>query len=243
MAWSTRELADLAGTTLKAVRYYHEIGLLEEPERGANGYKRYRLRHLLRLVRIRRLADLGVPLSDIAAVQESAESAEQVLRALDAELAASIERQQRIRDELAGLLRHRTLLDLPPGFPEAAAALPESDRALLLAYSRVFGSPVMAAVRDLVTLPRAPVDDEFDALSEDADEPTRQALAERMAPEIQRQQRAHPVLADPVAQLNGPHTASVVVQALVERYSPAQLDVLRRATGLLAADGDRPRPD
>ena len=31
MPWSTRELAELAGTTVKAVRHYHEIGLLDEP--------------------------------------------------------------------------------------------------------------------------------------------------------------------------------------------------------------------
>jgi hypothetical protein len=59
MAWSTRELAEPAGTTLKTVRHYHRIGLLEEPERAANGYKRYRVKHLVRLLRIRRPADLG----------------------------------------------------------------------------------------------------------------------------------------------------------------------------------------
>src|SRR5204863_5377681 len=39
MAWSTREIAELAGTSLRAVRHYHEVGLLAEPERRANGYK------------------------------------------------------------------------------------------------------------------------------------------------------------------------------------------------------------
>lgn len=63
--WSTREIAEFAGTTLKAVRHYHRIGLLEEPERSANGYKRYGIKHLIRLMRIRRLVDLGVALSDI----------------------------------------------------------------------------------------------------------------------------------------------------------------------------------
>ena len=33
MGWSTREVAQLAGTTLRTVRHYHEIGLLDEPER------------------------------------------------------------------------------------------------------------------------------------------------------------------------------------------------------------------
>ena len=33
MAWSTRQLAELAGTSLRAVRHYHDVGLLPEPER------------------------------------------------------------------------------------------------------------------------------------------------------------------------------------------------------------------
>ena len=50
MAWSTRQLAELAGTTVKTVRHYHEIGLLSEPERASNGYKQYRTEHLVRLL-------------------------------------------------------------------------------------------------------------------------------------------------------------------------------------------------
>jgi DNA-binding transcriptional MerR regulator len=68
MAWSTRQLGDLAVTTVKAIRHSHEIGLLEVPERTANGYKQYQAAHLLRLLQIKRLRDLGVPLSQIAAL-------------------------------------------------------------------------------------------------------------------------------------------------------------------------------
>ncbi|MGY0020961.1 MerR family DNA-binding transcriptional regulator [Streptomyces sp. YJ-C3] len=39
MAWSTREIAELADVSLRAVRHYHEVGLLSEPERRSNGYK------------------------------------------------------------------------------------------------------------------------------------------------------------------------------------------------------------
>jgi len=31
VAWSTRELAELAGTSVKTVRHYHQLGLLDEP--------------------------------------------------------------------------------------------------------------------------------------------------------------------------------------------------------------------
>ncbi|MFE6709480.1 MerR family DNA-binding transcriptional regulator [Streptomyces sp. NPDC057695] len=37
MPWSTRDIAELAGTSLRAVRHYHHIGLLDEPDRLSNG--------------------------------------------------------------------------------------------------------------------------------------------------------------------------------------------------------------
>ena len=68
MAWSTRELANLVGTTVNTIRHYHRLGLLDVPEREYNGYKQYEVRHLVRLLRIRRLVSLGVPLSQIGEV-------------------------------------------------------------------------------------------------------------------------------------------------------------------------------
>ncbi|MGP9539942.1 MerR family DNA-binding transcriptional regulator, partial [Brachybacterium sp. AOP43-C2-M15] len=41
MSWSTSELAGIAGTTVKTIRYYHHIGVLPEPDRASNGYKQY----------------------------------------------------------------------------------------------------------------------------------------------------------------------------------------------------------
>jgi DNA-binding transcriptional MerR regulator len=234
--WSTRELAEIAGTTLKAVRHYHQIGLLEEPARTANGYKQYRVTHLIRLLQIRRLVDLGVPLADIAAVQESDEGAEQLLRSLDAELAASIERQQRMRKELAGILRHRTLAALPPGFGEVTGDVSAADQAFTLLGSRIFEPWVMDALRDLLTMPRTEAARQFDALTEEASDETRQRLAERFAPDIHRGQQKHPrlkELADQGAAGKDPHTWSVVLQAVVELYNPAQIDVLQRANAIL----------
>ena len=61
MTWSTRQLAKLAGKTVKTVRQHHEIFLFDEPERSSNGYKHYEVTHLVRLLRIKRLVDLSVP--------------------------------------------------------------------------------------------------------------------------------------------------------------------------------------
>lgn len=106
MAWSTRQLAELAGTSLRAVRHYHEVGLLDEPERGSNGYKHYGVAHLVRLLRIKRLTELGFSLAQIAEMGEGGGHPGEALRALDAELAATIERLYRVRVELAVILRH-----------------------------------------------------------------------------------------------------------------------------------------
>ncbi len=231
MPWSTRELAELTGTTLKTVRHYHRIGLLAEPERASNGYKRYRIEHVVRLLRIRRLVDLGVPLSDIPAVEESDESAEQTLRALDAELKASIERQQRMRADLARILRQPGLVELPPGFEGDAAAWSDADRALLMVYSTVLDAPAMTALRELQAMPREPVEARFDTLPADADENTRQRLAEDYAPAARRRLANHPSLTDEAA-----HKAlgkPVVLHGLVELYNPAQIDVLQRVHQIL----------
>lgn len=114
VAWSTRQLAELAGTSVRAVRHYHDVGLLAEPERRPNGYKNYGTPHLTRLLRVKRLAGLGFSLAQIAKMGEAAEPPEQSLRALDADLAATIERLQRVRAELARTLRRTTPTEPPP---------------------------------------------------------------------------------------------------------------------------------
>ena len=91
MAWSTREVAELAGTTVNTVRHYHREGLLELPDRTSNGYKQYQVRHLVRLLQIRRLRELGVPLDRIEQVGTTGENSTEALEAIDADLAASIE--------------------------------------------------------------------------------------------------------------------------------------------------------
>src|SRR6266542_2462821 len=59
------QLADYAGVTIKAVRHYHKRGLLEEPPRDSSGYRRYSAEHATDLVKIKTLAEAGVPLARI----------------------------------------------------------------------------------------------------------------------------------------------------------------------------------
>src|SRR5207248_1259042 len=154
MAWSTREIAELAGTSLRAVRHYHEVGLLAEPERRANGYKQYGVAHLVRVLRIKRLTDLGFSLSQIAAMGDSDDHPEEALHALDAELAATIERLQRIRVELGLIMRQALPTDLPAEFaPAARAEMSEADRSLITVMTRVLGPAPRQAYADLLQNP------------------------------------------------------------------------------------------
>ena len=62
------QLADYVGVTTRAVRHYHQRGLLPEPERDASGYRRYGAQAVVDLIRIKTLADAGVPLARIQAL-------------------------------------------------------------------------------------------------------------------------------------------------------------------------------
>jgi DNA-binding transcriptional MerR regulator len=59
------QLASYAGVTIKAVRHYHKRGLLAEPPRDSSGYRRYTAEHAIELVKIKTLAEAGVPLARI----------------------------------------------------------------------------------------------------------------------------------------------------------------------------------
>ena len=62
----SKEIADLAGVTVRTLRHYRKIGLLREPERAENGYCEYTVDDLIRLLRIKTLSSLGFSLVDIA---------------------------------------------------------------------------------------------------------------------------------------------------------------------------------
>jgi DNA-binding transcriptional MerR regulator len=59
------QLAAYAGVTIKAVRHYQKRGLLEEPTRDSSGYRRYTAQHAIDLVKIKTLAEAGVPLARV----------------------------------------------------------------------------------------------------------------------------------------------------------------------------------
>lgn len=241
MAWSTREIAELAGTSLRAVRHYHEVGLLAEPERLANGYKQYGVSHLVRVLRIKRLVDLGFSLSRIADVVDGDDHPEDALRTLDAELAATIERLQRARVELGLILQESAPTDLPAELAPATDQLTyAADRSFVTVMGTVLGPKGMAAYAEFVRNPSSdPAGAEFADLPADADERTRAELAERMASFVRSVYDRHPGLS--TLHDDAPRGREFVRQtvgtAVAELCNPAQVDVLRRLGALLAEEG------
>ncbi|MFE2499846.1 MerR family transcriptional regulator [Streptomyces scopuliridis] len=172
MPWSTRQLADLADTTVNTIRHYHHLGLLDEPERRHNGYKQYEVRHLVSLLRIRRLAELGVPLSQIGDVSADTDSTPGVLRNLDAELQRRIERLKKARTDIAAILRARASADVPAGFESVASRLSEADSSMIHIYGQLYDQNALADVQKMVEANTDDVSADIDRLPADADEET-----------------------------------------------------------------------
>jgi DNA-binding transcriptional MerR regulator len=116
------QVAEYAGVTVRAIRHYHDRGLLPEPARDASGYRRYDARALLDLLRIKVLADAGVPLARVAqALAAGPEELDRTLREIDAALSAQVLDLERRRERIAALAAgERALLA-----PDLAAYLEE----------------------------------------------------------------------------------------------------------------------
>ncbi|MDG4780067.1 MerR family transcriptional regulator [Micromonospora sp. WMMD961] len=98
------QLAAYAGVTVRAVRHYHQIGLLREPERDASGYRRYGASAVVSLIKIRTLADAGVPLSKISQLLDADAAAfSEAVQRIDQRLCEDIERLEASRRQIAQL--------------------------------------------------------------------------------------------------------------------------------------------
>lgn len=139
------ELAGVVGVTTRAVRHYHHLGLLPEPERLSNGYRHYTLRHAVALARIRRLTELGLGLAEVRDVlaEDAGKDLVEVLTELDEDLARQ---EAAIRDQRRRL---RALLDageLPADGPLSPAL------SALLARVPGSGSAMAAKDREILAL-------------------------------------------------------------------------------------------
>jgi DNA-binding transcriptional MerR regulator len=98
------QLAEYAGVTIKAVRHYHRRGLLLEPPRDTSGYRRYTAEDAIALVKIRTLAEAGVPLARIGGLL-AAEPGEfaAAIGEIDRKLQERAEQLVRTRERIARL--------------------------------------------------------------------------------------------------------------------------------------------
>ncbi|MBA7666188.1 HTH-type transcriptional regulator CueR [subsurface metagenome] len=62
------ELAKEAGVTVRTIRYYEELGLLEAPKRKNSEHRRYTKKDLVYLLRIKQLKEYGLTLGEIAEI-------------------------------------------------------------------------------------------------------------------------------------------------------------------------------
>ncbi|MFF4079195.1 MerR family transcriptional regulator [Streptomyces sp. NPDC001777] len=146
------QAAAFVGVTVKTVRHYHKLGLVEEPERDGSGYRRYGSADLLRLVQVRTLAAAGVPLAETGPLVD-ADAADLAVALVDVErqLTERIEELTARRDTLHRLADgNRALL------PDRAVALLERMPGL------GFTEDEVAAAREGLVLARALVPEGFD---------------------------------------------------------------------------------
>ena len=114
------QLAAHAGVTVRTVRHYHAKGLLPEPERDASGYRSYDAKAVVDLIRIRTLADAGVPLARVEELLHADdEQFAQAVTDIDRRLRTEIRERKRHRERIARLAAGDSLA-LPP---EAVAYL------------------------------------------------------------------------------------------------------------------------
>ncbi|GHI10147.1 MerR family transcriptional regulator [Streptomyces cellostaticus] len=145
--------AAFADVTVKTVRHYHRLGLVDEPERDGSGYRRYGSSDMLRLVQVRTLAGAGVPLAEIGGLLDA--DPERFASALD-----DVER--RLTDRIEELIARRAVLH----------RLAAGDRLLLperacLALDRLaelgFSADYVAIQQEALILARALVPEVFDS--------------------------------------------------------------------------------
>jgi DNA-binding transcriptional MerR regulator len=107
------QLAAYVGVTTRAIRHYHAQGLLPEPARDASGYRRYDAKAVVDLVRVKTLADAGVPLARIGhLLSATPDEFASAVATIDRTLANKIGDLQDHRSRLADLT-HGERLFLP----------------------------------------------------------------------------------------------------------------------------------
>ncbi|MEW2584762.1 MerR family transcriptional regulator [Streptomyces virginiae] len=240
------EIAAVVGVTTRAIRHYHHVGLLPEPERRPNGYRAYGVRDAVLLARVRRLTELGLSLDEVRDVlaDDAGRDLADVLEELDADLA---------RQEAEIKERRRRLAVLLAAGPGEGEPLSPALAALLARAPRTT-SPTAAKDREHLTLldaSGAGGQEVYAALGPLAEDPGVLALYERLdelADAPVDDPRIPGLAAELVAAVPEevfaaiPRDGVVVTgfkEALLAEYAPAQAEVVRRVMEAFMDRGGR----
>lgn len=192
------QLASYAGVTVRAVRHYHATGLLPEPGRDGSGYRRYDAAAVVRLIRIRTLAEAGVPLARVAdLLHADADEFGAAVADIDARLRSEIRAKQEHRRRIAQLAAGDSLA-LPGeavdyldrlralGLPEGYVELERDAWILVAAHAPDRMGELMAdKVRQLEDPEVVGLYREFAALADwEPDDPRLVDLADRLAAQV-----------------------------------------------------------
>ena len=111
-AFSSGELASLAGVSSDTLRHYERKGVLTRPRRSSNGYRQYPAEALQRVQLVRRALSVGFTLDELSTIlkiRDQGGAPCQEVRTLAAQKLSNIESQlrdlTRLRDELRTTLR------------------------------------------------------------------------------------------------------------------------------------------
>lgn len=254
MAWSTRELANIARVSARAIRHWHDVGILPEPARRLNGYKQYESAHLVHVLRIKRLTALGfrldrigdllstsaAPLSDDVAAPTPAEATVAELTELREELDGRIAELERVRRDIDELLARGTSPDLSPAALRVQGVLGEDrtsrDVAVLLGhltdedYLSAVVDRLAEADKDLLALERELTALPANSTAEHIDDLSLR-LAARARDFITASERIEPPdSADPSPQLS----VALISEILLGPMNPAQRRVMENVFEALA---------
>jgi DNA-binding transcriptional MerR regulator len=126
MAYSVKELADLAGVSTRTLHYYDEIDLLLPSSIESNGYRQYDTQAVIRLQQILFYKELGLSLKEIKAMLDT--PGFDMVAALEShksDLESKTERLLEILDTIENTIKHlkgepfMSDADLFKGFDEA----------------------------------------------------------------------------------------------------------------------------
>jgi DNA-binding transcriptional MerR regulator len=192
------QAASFVGITIKTVRHYHRLGLVDEPVRDTSGYRRYGSADLLRLVQVRTLAGAGVPLAEIGDLLDAdperfASALEDVRRRLNEQIEDLVARRDTLHrlahgdrvllpDRACAVLDRLTALDFGPEYVDGQREALVLSRALIPAVFDSFLTQLEQRLEDpeYVELTKRG----WEARSWDPDDPRIEDLATALADKL-----------------------------------------------------------